>query len=136
MKIIRLGKNGMVRSQQGTWFIAGFFKSFFIGQQTDALVDDPWIVYGDSGGDFVELGSYAEEKLAQQELDGLFSSHEANDSHPNETHVGGKYASALEKKASEGQKTAKRSKTGVDEHKTSILSSMQDHTDKVWSQAT
>ncbi len=131
VKILRLGHNGMVRSQQGTWFTSGYFKSFLIGQHTDSRTEDPWVVYGDSGGDFVELGNFATEKLAQDELDKLFSPHEARFDYSNEIDVRGKHTSALDKKASKDKKAAKCCSFDMDEHKAKILASMQDHVDKI-----
>lgn len=136
MKILQLGHNGMVRSQQGTWFVSGYFKSFFVGQHTESMSKDPWIVYGDSEGDFVELGSFPSEKLAQDELDKLFNSHEEYPSDSDASNVRGKHASALDKKTSKDKKTAKCCSIDMDEHKSKILSSMQDHIDKVGSEET
>lgn len=121
----------MVRSQQGTWFMAGHFKSFFIGQKTDEENLDEWCVYGNATEDFVELGVFVSEKLAQEELDRLFSPHEANSGNSDEAHVRGKHAPALEKKASKSEKAEKCCKARLDEHKASILASMQDHTNQV-----
>jgi hypothetical protein len=131
MKILQIGKNGMVRSQQGTWFTSGHFKSFFIGQHTDSMTKDPWIVYGDSGGDFVELGSFSTEKLAQDELDKLFISHEDYSDCSDASNVRSKHSPALDKKISKDKKTAKGCPTDMDEHKAKILASMQDHIDKI-----
>ena len=136
MKILQLGHNGMVRSQQGTWFVSGYFKSFFIGQHTDSMAKDPWIVYGDSAGEFVELGSFSSEKLAQDELDKLFSSHEEHFDCSDASNVRGKHASTLDKKAQKDKKAAKCCSIDMDEHKAKILSSMQDHIDKIGSEET
>ena len=136
MKMLRLGPNGMVRSQQGTWFVAGYFKSFFIGQHTDSETKDPWIIYGNSEGDFVELGSFSSEKLAQDELDKLFSLHEVRFGCSNEIDVGSKYASTLDKKTPKDKKATKRYSLDMDEHKAKILTSMQDHVDKIGAEET
>lgn len=73
MKILRLGKNGMVRSQKGTWFNANHFIAF--------LIDNPekkvWRLYGDTvSGDRYILGLFDTKEEAKSELDSLFGENE------------------------------------------------------------
>lgn len=73
MKILRLGKNGMVRSQNGTWYKANYFDCFQIKQR-----GDKFCLMGENGlEDWFLLGSFTTEKEAQAELDSLFGENEA-----------------------------------------------------------
>lgn len=69
MRIIRLGAHGMLRNQNGTWFNANHFLSFYI-ENPDK---NEWQIVGDiSSGTYVVLGRFDTKKEAQENLDHLF----------------------------------------------------------------
>lgn len=73
MKILRLGKNGMVRAQQGMWFNAGHFTNFYLHHNLDY-----WVIVAETQNEtqFI-LGTFKSHEEAQAELDSLFGEDEA-----------------------------------------------------------
>lgn len=73
MKILRLGKNGMVRSQRGTWYNANHFLKFFLLHETGTQ----WEICGETiNDDFIGLGVFETFEEAEAELDSLFTNEE------------------------------------------------------------
>lgn len=73
MRIIRLGKNGMVRSQKGMWFNANHFVNFYIDHNLGK-----WLIVAETQNEtqFI-LGVFSVQEEAQAELDSLFGEDEA-----------------------------------------------------------
>lgn len=71
MKILRLGKNGMVRSQKGTWFTSNHFRRIYVQKW-----GSEWRIFGEAENDAPTLGIFNSEEEAQSELDSLFTCEE------------------------------------------------------------
>lgn len=77
MKILRLGKNGMVRTQMGTWFNANHISGFYVSDD-NPIGTNGWFIIGETHeyGDIL-LGTFKTFEEAQAELDSLFGEDEA-----------------------------------------------------------